>query len=777
MPREPTLSQNHHDMAQRLPGVSPEVLDCTILRVVYQSVESAYVVLRVDTGGEEATAVGEMTAPMSGEKVRLRGRWEVHAKYGRQFRFDDYELIRSATAEGLAAYLADALPGVGPELARRIIEHFGEQVFEALDRGEEALRQVRGIGPVKAAAIADAWAEHRHVHELMAVLRSKGLSPSLARRVSRLYGPRAIEVIERRPYRLAMDVRGVGFLTADRIARRAGLSEDDPERFQAALLHVLREAAGEGHMYLERESLLRDAARLVDRPAGVLEEQLRRLIDEATVVSEQVPRGEEAIYLPALLNCEKRVAWLLRSLAATKATRAPDPKQAQQLLAHFEAFAGVELNDDQQSAVLATTRQPVTVVTGGPGTGKTTLTRAVVWVWTKSGRSVALAAPTGRAAKRLEEVAGHEASTIHRLLRYQPGGGFAHGPSDPLPHDLVIVDESSMVDMTLAWSLLEALRPGATLLLVGDADQLPPVGPGAFFAEVIGSGALPVVRLTKIYRQAERSLIVRNAHALLRGEGMVMPTRDRWRGEDMLWVDVEAEQRQEAERAARAGLSPATVPDQYEIALAKIANAVTRNLPKVGYQPEDIQVLSPMRRGPLGVDNLNARLQELLNPPGPRRPEVRRGQTIFRLGDRVLQTANNYDKGVFNGEIGRITHVAPEGRITVTFAIGDIEYQPDELNELELAYALTVHKSQGSEYPAVVMVVHSGHYIMLKRNLLYTALTRAESMAVLIGDRKGLWKAIRTAPERERLTRLAARLRGEAPIQPDETPPFVDENL
>ncbi|MCX7598296.1 MAG: ATP-dependent RecD-like DNA helicase [Armatimonadetes bacterium] len=771
------MLQNQRDMSQLLPGAAAEVLDATISRVVYQSLESGYVVLRVAANGEEVTAVGEMSAPMPGEKVRLRGRWEVHAKYGRQFRFEDYELLRSATAEGLAAYLADALPGVGPELARRIIEHFGERTFEALDEGEETLRQVRGIGPVKAATIADAWAEHRHVHELMAVLRSKGLSPSLARRVSKLYGPRAIEVIERRPYRLAMDVRGVGFLTADRIARKAGLSEDDPERFQAALVHVLREAVGEGHMYLEREALVQSAAKLVGHSPGLVEEQLRRLAEEKTVAVERSGGGEEAIYLPGLLSCEKRVAWLLRSLAATRATRAPDLRQAQHLLAHFEAFAGVELNDEQRAAVLATTRQPVTVVTGGPGTGKTTLTRAVVWVWTRSGRSVALAAPTGRAAKRLEEVADHEASTIHRLLKYQPGGGFAHGPTDPLPYDLVIVDESSMVDMTLAWSLLEALKPGTTLLLVGDADQLPPVGPGAFFAEIVGSQAVPVTRLTKIYRQAERSLIVRNAHALLRGEGMLLPTRERWRGEDMLWVDVEAEQRREAEKAARAGLSPATVADQYEIAFAKLANAVTRSLPRAGFQPEEVQVLSPMRRGPLGVDSLNARLQELLNPPGPRRPEVRRGQTIFRLGDRVLQTANNYDKGVFNGEIGHIAHIGPDGCTTVAFAIGEIEYQPDELGELELAYALTVHKSQGSEYPAVVMLVHSSHYIMLRRNLLYTALTRAQGMAILIGDRKGLWKAIRTAPERERLTRLAARLRGEAPIEPDEAPPLIYDEV
>jgi exodeoxyribonuclease V alpha subunit len=762
-------------MAQTLSnGSTLQALDATILRVAYQSLESGYVVLRVQAANEEITAVGEMTAPMPGERVRLRGRWEVHAKYGRQFRFEDYELLRSATTEGLAAYLADALPGVGPELARRIIEHFGDRTFEALDQGEEALRQVRGIGPVKAATIADAWAEHRHIHELMAFLRSKGLSPALARRVYKLYGARAIEVIERRPYRLAMDVRGVGFLTADRIARKAGLSEDDPERFQAALLHALREATAEGHMYLDKQTLIQSAAKLVSRPTVLVEEQLRKLVEDKAVASEETAEGHDVIYLPALLRCEKRVAWMLRSLAATTATSAPDPKQAEELLRHFEAFAGVELNDEQRAALLATTRQSVSVVTGGPGTGKTTLTRAVVWVWKRSGKEVALAAPTGRAAKRLEEIAEHEASTIHRLLKYQPGGGFAHGPSDPLPYDLVIVDESSMVDMPLACSLLEALKPGTTLLLVGDADQLPPVGPGAFFAEVVGSGALPVTRLTKIYRQAEQSLIVRNAHALLRGEAMVLPTRDRWRGEDMLWVDIEAEQRREAEEAARAGRPPASAPDQYELALAKIVNAVTRNLPRAGYSPEDIQVLSPMRRGLLGVDNLNARLQSLLNPPDARKGEVRRGQTVFRIGDRVLQTANNYDKGVFNGEIGRIVHIGTEGRTTVAFAIGEIEYEPDELNELELAYALTVHKSQGSEYPAVVMVVHSSHYIMLKRNLLYTALTRAQGMAILIGDRKGLWKAIRTAPEKERLTRLAARLRGEAPITADEALPLMD---
>jgi exodeoxyribonuclease V alpha subunit len=744
-----------------------DTIQGTIQRVVYRSADTGYVVLEVSVaGGQRVAALGTMANPVPGETVRLWGRWEVHSRWGRQFRFDEYELLRQATGDGLALYLAESVQGIGPELARRIVEHFGDKTVEALEAGAERLREVPGIGEKKAAALAAAWQAHRHVHDLMIFLRSRGLSPSLASRVYRAYGSRAIEVIENQPYRLAREMRGVGFLTADRIAMQTGVPAEDPERIQAGLLHVLSEGLGDGHLYLPRDVLTERAAKLLKVPADLVAQQLQQMVKEGDIYAEADSGGEEACYRPDLLSCEKHVAWLLRELASGQPLRAPQSAQAHEWLRRFEAFSGLELNEDQRRGVMATTQWPVCVLTGGPGTGKTTVVNAITWVWHHTGRRVALCAPTGRAAKRLEEVTGREAFTIHRLLGYRPDGGFSHGPATPLPYDLVVVDEASMVDMPLAQSLLSAIGPGAVLVLVGDADQLPPVGPGAFYGEVVASGALATTRLTQVYRQAERSLIVMNAHRLLRNEPLVLPRPARWHGEDMLWVDVEQQKVEEATEDIASEASHSTVMQQ--VALHKITQAVTRNLPRAGFAPEDIQVLSPMRRGILGVDNLNQHLQRLLNSPSPDKPELRRGETVFRLGDRVLQTANNYDKGVFNGEIGQIAEVDAEGRLVVDFAVGRIEYERGDTDQLELAYALTVHKSQGSEYPAVVLAVHSSHYIMLRRNLLYTALTRAQRMAILIGDRRGLWKAVRTAPARERLTRLAKRLRGELPADPSD---------
>ncbi len=750
-----TCRHNFAEMSDQWPAAEQEQIEGTILRVRYQSPASAYVVIEVETNRGLRTCVGEMVAAIPGERVRLFGRWEVHARFGRQFRFDHYQVVREATPEAVGQYLADAIPGIGPELARRIVEHFGERTLAALDEGEPRLREVPGIGPKKATAIAAAWRQHRHVHELMIALRQYGINPRLAGRIYEAYGPQALEIVERQPYRLAKEIHGVGFLTADRIARRAGLPADDPQRIEAAIVHVLDEAAGEGHLYLPRERLVKRAAELTGVPADAADQRLSQMAAEGEVVIEPAADGQ-AVYRPRAMNCEQQVAKLLLALAG-EAQPPLEPDEAEGLIRSFEAYHSLELNDEQRRAVLASVRHGVSVITGGPGTGKTTVTRAIVWLWERAGGQVALCAPTGRAAKRAEELTGHEAQTIHRLLGYRPDTGFVHGPDEPLEHDVVIVDEASMVDMYLALALLRAIAPGTHVVLVGDADQLPPVGPGQFFADVVDSGVIQTTRLTKIYRQAERSLIVTNAHRILAGQPLVLPTPENWRGQDMLWVDAE----RDARREAGGEVDSEAVQ---RVALRKISNAVTKNLPRLGFKPADVQVISPMHRGLLGVDNLNRHLQALINPPGPLKPETRRGQTVFRLGDRVLQTANNYDKGVFNGEIGEVVAVDSDGRLVVEFAVGRVDYEPGELDQLELAYALTVHKSQGSEYPAVVAVVHSSHYVMLRRNLLYTALTRAERMAILVGDRKGLWQALRVGGGRERYTRLAARLRGDLPI-------------
>ncbi|MBC7287477.1 MAG: ATP-dependent RecD-like DNA helicase [Armatimonadetes bacterium] len=741
-------------------ALEPEIIDVTIERLVYQSPETGYVVLKaVSEDGTELSCVGQMAAPVPGEKVRLFGRWEVHARFGRQFRFRDYQVLREAEPEAVGRYLADAIPGIGPELARRIVKHFGSDTIKALDAGEERLREVPGIGPKKAAAIAQTWQQHRHIHELMVTLRSIGVNPRLAARIYETYGTRAIEVVERQPYRLARDFRGVGFATADRIAQRAGIPPDDPQRIEAALLHVLREAAAEGHLFLPSDELVRQASSLTGLPADLVDRQMQQLAEDGDIVIEVLDE-QAAVYLPGALECERRVARLLKELARTQ-SNGLDEQVIRDQLTRFEVYSDMQLNEEQTGAVVATLRHPVSIITGGPGTGKTTVIRAIVWLWENTGRKVALCAPTGRAAKRAEELSGHEAQTIHRLLQYRPDGAFLHGPHDPLPFDVVIVDEASMVDMWLAYALLRALKPGTHVVLVGDANQLPPVGPGAFFAEAVASGVLTVTRLTKIYRQAERSLIVTNAHRIIAGQPPILPTPRSWHGEDMVWVDVEWEAKATGTTVAHQDERPDSLAAQ-QIALQKVSNAVTRSLPRMGFQPSDIQVISPMHKGLLGVDNLNPHLQALLNPPRPDKPEVRRGATVFRLGDRVLQKANNYDKGVFNGEIGQVADIWEDG-MAVDFAIGRIDYDRTELDQLELAYALTVHKSQGSEYPAVVIVLHSSHYIMLERNLLYTALTRAERMAILVGDRRGLWKALRTGRGRQRYTRLAARLKGKLP--------------
>lgn len=745
-------------------SATPATIQGNIDRVLYRSPDSPFVVLRViDEDQGQVIAVGEMPEPVAGESVRLRGEWEVHARFGRRFRFTEYEVVREAGPAALAQYISETIHGIGPELAKRLVEHFGDDVTAALDEGEERLQEVPGIGPKKAAVLAEAWREHRQVHELMAALRSVGLSPALASRVYGAYGPQALEVVERQPYRLVRDIRGVGFVTADRIARRAGLPPSDPERIRAGLVHVLREAVEDGHMYLPSDELVQRAQSLLNVSGELVDEQLRQMVSEREIVAEGGPDGGYDCFLPALAACERQVGWLLRELTAASPIRAPDPAHAAAWLERFEAYADLQLSDQQRQAVRGTLDSTVSVITGGPGTGKTTVIRAITVVWTRAGLRVALAAPTGRAAKRMEELCGHTAFTIHRLLGYRPDGTFVHSPADPLPYELVVIDESSMLDMFLARALLRAIRPGSVIVFVGDANQLPPVGPGHLFKELVESGGVHTVRLTQVYRQAERSLIVTNAHRLLRGEPLFLPRPDNWRGQDMLWIDVQ--------QAVGSGVGASQELDearQHEqlVALDKVTRLVTRNLPRAGFAADDIQVLTPMRRGILGVQNLNTHLQRLLNPPRGGLAEVRRGQTVFRVGDRVMQTTNNYDKGVFNGELGTIADIGEEGRVAVEFAVGTVEYDPHELDQLDLAYALTVHKSQGSEYPAVVMVVHSSHYIMLRRNLLYTALTRAERMAVLVGDRKGLWKAMRTAPARERHTRLAARLAGQRPVEP-----------
>ncbi len=713
-----------------------------IKRVVFHNEETGWTVLSLEAKEYDLfTAVGIMLSPTSGESARLVGRWENHQRYGRQFHFARYELLRPTTAEGIERYLGGQLvPGIGPKLAAALVAKFGERTLTVLDEQPDRLQEVSGIGPKRAAAVIEAWQRHRDVHDIMIFLQQHGIGGALANRIYNRYGSQAIELIEQQPYRLAREVRGVGFATADKIARSVGISPDDPHRRQAALLHILAGATDNGHFFFPREVLLARAAELLQLPQELAEISLDELVAQAEVWQE-ADEQLVAVYLPEMLAAEREVAERLLKLAGKVDGYAPDAGQVERQQQRWVALGGLPLTEEQKAAVSEALRSGLCVITGGPGTGKTTIIRAFVELCANLGRQVALASPTGRAAKRLEELTGQPASTIHRLLSYDPyQHRFRHGADDPLPVDTLVVDEASMLDVLLARDLLRALQPEAQLILVGDADQLPSVGPGNLLRDMVESQVVPVCQLTTIHRQQADSLLVQNAHRINRGESPYLPVGKQWRGEDCVLVE-ESEPQGAADRVIR---------------------TVVESLPKLGYCPDDIQVITPMHRGPIGVRALNTALQEQLNPPAFGKAEFQRGDNVFRVGDRVLQTVNNYDKSVYNGDIGRIKAIHSDRRVLhIQFDHEEVIYDFNESDELELAYALTIHKSQGSEYPAVVIVMHSSHYIMLQRNLLYTALTRAELMVCIVGNRQGIYKAINTTSERRRHTRLQQRLRGE----------------
>jgi exodeoxyribonuclease V alpha subunit len=728
---------------------SADMLEGVLGRITFHAPDTGWTVARLQVAGsrEPVPVVGTMLSPEAGESVRLFGAWTQHPQFGRQFRFERYQLIRPTTVAAIAAYLQGGLVhGIGPVLAKALVKHFGDRTLEVLDREPERLREVPGIGEGRAQALQDAWARHQGVHQIMIFLHEHGVGPSLAGRIYGRFGDRAIEMLEREPYALAREIWGVGFATADRIARSVGIGPDDPSRLEAGLLHLLNAATDDGHLYLPREMLLERGRELLDCGEQVLELALERLEYEGEVTSE--PCGAEvAVYARRLYEVEQEVAGRLRALAEYRAPGVPPMAELRRWLDLREGFGEMALSDEQVCAVDGALRHGLSIITGGPGTGKTTVTRAIVDACRSLGKPVLLASPTGRAAKRLEQVAGQEASTVHRLLAYDPSrSGFRHGPDDPLPRSLLILDEASMLDIVLARYLLRAVPKGGQVVFIGDADQLPPVGPGDLLRDLVNSDVAPVYRLTEIFRQAAGSDIVRSAHLLNRGESPRFVKHKDWLKErgDCVWLEEE----------------------EVEGAVARVVKTATESLPKMGFGTGDIQVITPLRRGPLGVAALNELLQAALNPPASSKAETRRGETTFRTADRVLQQVNNYDRGVFNGDLGTITKVDLDARsLIVEYLLGTVQYPFSDLDELELAYAMTVHKSQGSEYPAVVIVVHSSHYIMLHRNLLYTALTRAKRMACIVGNNRGIWRAIRNVTQRDRFTRLGKRLAGELPAE------------
>ncbi len=725
-------------------------LEGAVERITYTNEENGYTVARLAPNGKDylVTVVGHLPNLQPGESVRLIGEWTTHAQYGKQFDARQCEVQRPATVEGIRKYLGSGLvKGIGPARAERIVALFGEATLDVIERTPDRLTEVPGIGAKTAASIMRAWDEQRAIKEVMLFLQSHGVTTGLAVKIYKQYKDTALDIVRQDPYRLARDIYGIGFLTADKIARKMGFAPDDPRRLEAGVSHVLNEYSDQGHVFALRTDLeARAAERLSADETVVTTEQIaasiERLVEDGELKIEKLEEGE-AVYLPPFFQAEVGVARRLRR--ALDARR--DRLEAFKRVNWEKAFKyldeeGLALAPRQQEAVQTALTAKVTVLTGGPGTGKTYTLRAILKLLTARRQSVLLAAPTGRAAKRITEATGHPAKTLHRLLEFKPGQSFIRDEQNPLDADMVIVDETSMIDLLLMNSLLKAVDVGSHLLLVGDVDQLPSVGAGNVLRDLIGSGVIPVVELNTIFRQAQDSGIVVNAHRVNSGQ---MPQFAPNPDGDFFWIEA-------ADPAAAA---------------ERVLQVVSERIPKRwGYDPlDDIQVLTPTHRGEAGVGALNQRLQERLNPPRDGKTERAMGGRIFRVGDKVLQIRNNYDKKVFNGDVGRIEAIdLEEQSVRVRFDTDVVDYEFHELDELVHAFSMSVHKSQGSEYAAVVMPLVTQHYMLLQRNLLYTGITRAKKLVVLVGQKRALAMAVKNARIAQRNSRLAQRLQAQEPL-------------
>jgi exodeoxyribonuclease V alpha subunit len=716
-------------------GSPPERLAGAVERVTFHSAESGFCVLRLKVRGQRdlVTLTGQAASVSPGEYVEADGWWVNDRKHGLQFRARQLEVIPPSTLDGIERYLGSGMvKGIGPHFARTLVQAFGERVFDVIEDNPEKLLELPGIGPKRKQRVTDAWAEQKVIRAIMVFLQSHGVGTARAVRIYKTYGDEAVERVRENPYRLALDIHGIGFRTADQIAQRLGIPPDSPMRAGAGVRHVLQEIAGDGHSAAFLDQLTAKAATLLAIPPPGIEQAIAAEIADEHLVAETI-QERPAVLLAALQRAEVGIA---RGIARLK--RDPPPWgriDTDKALGWVEGRTGMTLSASQRQAIATAVNGKVTIVTGGPGVGKTTVVNAILRILLAKGVDVRLCAPTGRAAKRLAELTGREAKTIHRLLEFDPQAmGFKRDQYSPLETDLVVCDEVSMVDTALMNQLLRAVPTEAAVLLVGDVDQLPSVGPGAVLADLIGSGQVATVRLTEVFRQAAASRIVVNAHRINQGE---------------------------APRATPADLDGdfhlirCETPEQVH---ERLLRAVAERIPaRFGLDPvRDIQVLTPMNRGGLGARALNVALQGLLNPTA--QPRIERFGWTYAPGDKVIQLVNNYDKEVFNGDIGRVAAIdTEEGLLQIDFDGRRVAYETGELDEIALAYATTVHKAQGSEYPAVVIPLAMQHFTLLQRNLLYTAVTRGKRLVVLIAEPRALNVAVhRTGTGR--LTRLRQRL-------------------
>ncbi|HVK15473.1 MAG TPA: ATP-dependent RecD-like DNA helicase [Fimbriiglobus sp.] len=747
----------------------PDTLSGVIERITFHNLDNGYCVLRVQARGQRdlVTVVGHLSQAVAGEYVEASGEWVTDRNHGLQFKAEELRTTPPHTTEGVAKYLGSGLvKGIGPKYARKIVDVFGDKTLDVIDHSPAYLSQVKGIGPKRIERIREGWQEQKHVRSIMVFLQSYGVGTARAVRIYKTYGETAIEQVRSNPYRLSTDIWGVGFRTADELAMKLGVPRDSPLRARAAVRHVLQEAASNGHVGLPEPLVVEQTTQLTQIDAQSVEGAVEDLRIADEIVRDtpflasggrKPPEGNEGdadhsgglrpplagledfdtlLYLKPLFLAELGVA---RSVKALQQGDHPLPAlDAEKAVAWVERKMGIEFADAQREAVRAALTRKLLVLTGGPGTGKTTIVRAIIEVFQSYGQRVALCAPTGRAAKRLTESTGREAKTIHRLLEFDPGiGGFRRGKENPLDLDLLVVDETSMADVALTNQLLRAIPPWACVVLVGDVDQLPSVGPGSVLKDLIDSDTVAVVRLTHIHRQAGASWIVRAAHAVNHGDD---PESAPAGGQgDFYFIEANDE----------------------NVILDRVVTMVRDRIPaRFGLDPfRDVQVLAPMNKAAVGVQNLNKELQAALNPAPPGAKEVQRYGTTFRVGDKVIQTQNNYTREVFNGDIGRIVAIEAVDQVAVAEFDGrEVEYDFGDLDELQLAYCCSIHKSQGSEYPAVVIPLHTTHFIMLQRNLLYTGITRGKRLVVLVGSRKALGIAVRRADTARRFSLLKWRL-------------------